>query len=56
MPKKCPYISPLLNCLSTGSGSVHCLREEYHKKCMHRHFADRRAAGMNEKAGQKAEK
>lgn len=40
--EKCPYISPLLNCLSTGQGSADCLNREFHENCRHRHFADRR--------------
>jgi hypothetical protein len=42
MVRKCRYISPILNCLSTGNGSAQCLSEDFHKKCEHRHFADRR--------------
>ena len=48
MSRKCPYISPLLNCMSTGEGTIHCLREEFHEKCRHRHFADRRMQGKKE--------
>ncbi len=40
--QKCPYISPLLNCLSTGKGSVLCLDKNFHEQCSHRHFADKR--------------
>ncbi len=40
--QKCPYISPTLNCLSTGKGTIQCLDKRFHEKCGHRHFADRR--------------
>lgn len=42
MTRKCPYISPSLNCMSTGKGTVLCLDPGFHERCQHRHFADRR--------------
>ena len=31
--KKCPYLSPVLECLAGGDGTVNCLMHDYHRDC-----------------------
>lgn len=39
---KCPYISPVVECLSTGTGRAVCFDRKFHEQCDHRKFADER--------------
>ncbi|HLD49398.1 MAG TPA: hypothetical protein VJB11_03465 [archaeon] len=34
--KKCPHISPILECTAGGDGHIGCLDHKYHRDCSHR--------------------
>ena len=34
--RKCQYLSPVLECLVGGKGTVNCLMNNYHRQCKHK--------------------
>ncbi len=40
--KKCPFLSTALECYAGSSGTVHCMKEQFHKDCGFRKTAEKK--------------